>query len=249
MKRAWSALVVLWSSKAVGPGEHAYTKGRAVLATGPLICAAALAGCASSGTSSQPPAAGSTTTVTARPSPPGPAPPPPAPASPSAPAASSSNTPAVGAPSSSSAAGSTACATSALQVKLGASDGYAGGVYQAVDFTNTSGSSCTLTGYPGVSLVSGPSHRQIGLAAKRSTAGAPAVTVTLGPGEVANAVVQIVDALNFPSSTCSPAKAADLKVFPPGQFTAVYLPDTSYGCRNSVQTLFIAPVRSGASSR
>jgi|tagenome__1003787_1003787.scaffolds.fasta_scaffold20873606_2 hypothetical protein len=234
MKRAWSALVVLWSSKAVGPGEHAYTKGRAVLATGPLICAAALAGCASSGTSSQPPAAGSTTTVTA---------------SPSAPAASSSNTPAVGAPSSSSAAGSTACATSALQVKLGASDGYAGGVYQAVDFTNTSGSSCTLTGYPGVSLVSGPSHRQIGLAAKRSTAGAPAVTVTLGPGEVANAVVQIVDALNFPSSTCSPAKAADLKVFPPGQFTAVYLPDTSYGCRNSVQTLFIAPVRSGASSR
>jgi hypothetical protein len=234
MKRAWSALVVLWSSKAVGPGEHAYTKGRAVLATGPLICAAALAGCASSGTSSQPPAAGSTTTVTA---------------SPSAPAASSSNTPAVGAPSSSPAAGSTACATSALQVKLGASDGYAGGVYQAVDFTNTSGSSCTLTGYPGVSLVSGPSHRQIGLAAKRSTAGAPAVTVTLGPGEVANAVVQIVDALNFPSSTCSPAKAADLKVFPPGQFTAVYLPDTSYGCRNSVQTLFIAPVRSGASSR
>src|SRR4051812_32400546 len=234
MKRAWSALVVLWSSKAVGPGEHAYTKGRAVLATGPLICAAALAGCASSGTSSQPPAAGSTTTVTA---------------SPSAPAASSSNTPAAEAPSSSSAAGSTACATSALQVKLGASDGYAGGVYQAVDFTNTSGSSCTLTGYPGVSLVSGPSHRQIGLAAKRSTAGAPAATVTLGPGEVASAVVQIVDALNFPSSACSPAKAADLKVFPPGQFTAVYLPDTSYGCRNSVQTLFIAPVRSGASSR
>ena len=57
----------------------------------------------------------------------------------------------------SSAAGPTACATSALQVKLGASDGYAGGVYQTIDFTNSSGSSCTLTGYPGVSLVSGPS--------------------------------------------------------------------------------------------
>jgi hypothetical protein len=205
----------------------------AALAAGPLICAVALAGCASSGTSSQPPAAGSTATVTT---------------SPSAPAASS-NTPAVVAPSSSSAAGSTACATSALQVKLGASDGYAGGVYQTIDFTNTSGSSCTLTGYPGVSLVSGPSHQQIGLAAKRSTTGAPAATVTLGPGEVANAVVQIVDALNFPSSSCSPAKASDLKVFPPNQFTAVYLPDTSYGCRKSVQTLFIAPVRSGASSQ
>jgi uncharacterized protein DUF4232 len=205
----------------------------AVLAAGPLICAVALAGCASAGSSSQPPAAGSTTTVTA---------------SPSAPAASSSgNTPGVAAPSS-SAAGTPACATSALRVKLGASDGYAGGVYQTIDFTNTSGSSCTLTGYPGVSLVSGPSHQQIGLAAKRSSTGAPAAAVTLGPGDTANAVVQIVDALNFPKSSCSPAKAADLKVFPPNQFIAVYLPDTSYGCGKPVQVLFIAPVRAGSSS-
>jgi hypothetical protein len=202
----------------------------AVLAAGTLIGAAALAGCASSGTSSQPPAAGSTTTVTA---------------SPSAPAASSSNTPAVVAPSSSAAG--TACATSALQVKLGASDGYAGGVYQTIDFTNTSGSSCTLTGYPGVSLVTGPSHQQLGLAAKRS-ASTLVTTVTLAPGATANAQLQIVDALNFPSSTCSPAKATDVKVFPPDQFTAVYLPDTSYGCGKSVQTLFIAPIRPGASS-
>jgi hypothetical protein len=204
--------------------------GRPALAAGMLICAATLAGCASSG-SSQPPAAGSTTTVTA---------------SPSAPAASG-NTPAVVAPSSSSAAGSTACATSALQVKLGASDGYAGGVYQTIDFTNTSGSRCTLTGYPGVSLVTGPSHQQLGLAAKRSTS-TPAATVTLAPGATANAQLQIVDALNFPSPTCSPAKATDLKVFPPNQFTAVYLPDTSYGCGKSVQILFIAPVRPGSSS-
>jgi Protein of unknown function (DUF4232) len=204
--------------------------GRPALAAGALICAAALAGCASSGSSSQPPAAGSTTTVTA---------------SPSAPAASSSNTPAVVAPSSSAAG--TACATSALQVKLGPSDGYAGGVYQTIDFTNTSGSPCTLTGYPGVSLVTGPSHQQLGLAAKRSTS-TPATTVTLAPGATANAQLQIVDALNFPSSTCQPAKAADLKVFPPDQFTAVYLPDTAYGCGKSVQTLFIAPIRSGASS-
>jgi hypothetical protein len=206
--------------------------GRPALAAGALICAAALAGCASSGSSSPPPAAGSATTVTA---------------SPSAPAASS-NTPAVVAPSSSPAAGSTTCATSALQVKLGASNGYAGGVYQTIDFTNTSGSSCTLTGYPGVSLVTGPSHQQLGLAAKRGTS-TPAATVTLAPGATANAQLQIVDALNFPSSSCQPAKAADLKVFPPDQFTAVYLPDTSYGCGKSVQTLFIAPIRPGSSSQ
>jgi hypothetical protein len=204
---------------------------RPALAAGMLTCAVALAGCASSGSTSQPGTSGSASA-----------------ASPSAPAAaSSSDTPAVTAPSS-SAAGTPACATSALRVKLGASDGYAGGVYQTIDFTNTSGSSCTLTGYPGVSLVSGPSHQQIGLAAKRSSTGAPAAAVTLGPGDTANAVVQIVDALNFPKSSCSPAKAADLKVFPPNQFTAVYLPDTSYGCGKPVQVLFIAPVRAGSSS-
>ena len=40
-----------------------------------------------------------------------------------------------------------------------------------------------------------------------------------------------------------------IAVFPPNQFTAVYLPDTAYGCGKPVQTLFIAPVRSGASSQ
>jgi len=201
---------------------------RPALAAGVLTCAAALAGCASSG-SSQPGTSGSTPA-----------------ASPSAPApASSSDTPAGAAPSSSAAG--TACATSALQIKLGASDGYAGGVYQTIDFTNTSGSTCTMFGYPGVSLVTGPPYKQLGVPAKRTTT-PPAKVVVLAPGATANAVVQIVDALNFPSPSCEPAKAAALKVYPPNQFTAVYLPDTSYGCGNPVQTMYVAPVRPGSSS-
>jgi len=201
---------------------------RPVLAASALACAVALAGCASSGSTSPPDASGSAPA-----------------ASPSAPAASasSSGTPAVAAPSSSAAG--TACATSALRIKLGASDGYAGGVYQTIDFTNTSGSTCTLFGYPGVSLVTGPPYQQLGVPAKRTTT-TPAKVVTLAPGATANAVLQIVNALNFPSPSCQPAKAAALKVYPPNQFTAVYLPDTSYGCGNPVQTMYIAPVRPGA---
>jgi Domain of unknown function (DUF4232) len=199
---------------------------RPARAAGALACAVALAGCASSG-SSQPGASGSTPA-----------------ASPSAPAASasSSGTPAAAAPS--SPAAGTACATSALRIKLGPSDGYAGGVYQTIDFTNTSGSTCTLFGYPGVSLVTGPPYKQLGAPAKRSTSTSPRL-VTLAPGATAHAVVQIVDALNFPSPSCEPAKAAALKVYPPNQFTAVYLPDTSYGCGKPVPTMFIAPVRPG----
>ena len=61
-------------------------------------------------------------------------------------------------------------------------------------------------------------------------------------------MLQIVDALNFPSPSCEPAKASALKVYPPNQFTAVYLPDTSYGCGKSVQIMFIAPIRPGSSN-
>jgi hypothetical protein len=201
--------------------------GRLALTAAALICTVAVAGCASSG-SSQPAASGSTPA-----------------ASPSTPAAaSSSNTPAVVAPSS-QAAGTPACATSALQVKLGSSDGYAGGVYVVIDFTNTSGSTCTLFGYPGVSLVTGPPYKQIGLAAKRSTS-TPKKLVSLAPGATANAQLQIVDALNYPSASCGPTKATALKIYPPNQTEPVYLPNTSSGCGKPVQVIYIGTVRPGS---
>ena len=193
-----------------------------------LICLAAVAGCSSS--ASQPTAPATTTTVTA---------------TPSAPAASSgSNTPAV-ATSSPALAGAPACPTSSLTVKQGLAQGYAGGVYEVIDFTNTSSHPCTLLGYPGVSLVTG-SHTQIGLAAKRSTTSGAVKLITLAPGATANATLQIVDALNFPSATCGPTKAAALKVYPPNQTAPVFLPNTSEACTKSVQTMNIGPVQAGS---
>lgn len=184
-----------------------------------LAAMAAVTGCASSGSSPAAPAATVTTT---------------APAGGTSSAPGTSQSPAV--------IGPAACATSSLRVKLGASSGYAGGVYVVIEFTNASGASCSLYGYPGVALVSGSSHTQIGLAAKR-TATTPVKLVTLNPGGTANAVLQIVDALNFPSSTCGPDKATDLQVYPPNQTVPVYLPNTSNGCTKPVQTLFIGAVQ------
>ena len=201
--------------------------GRPALAAVALTCAAALAGCASSG-SSQPGASGSTAT-----------------ASPSA-ASSSGNTPAVASPSS-PAAGPAACPTSSLRVTEGVAQGYAGGVYVVIDFTNTSDRACTLFGYPGVSLVSGPPYTQIGLAAKRSTS-TPRKLVTLTPGATGNALLQIVDALNYPPASCGPTKATALKIYPPNQTVPVYLPNTSNGCTKPVQTLSIGTVQPGPGS-
>ena len=195
-----------------------------------VLLAAAVTGCASSGSSSQPGAPGST-----------------AAASPTAsPASSSGNTPAAASPSA-TATGPAACPTSSLRVKPGVAQGYAGGVYQVIDFTNTSGSTCTLYGYPGVSLVSGPPYMQIGLAAKRSTS-TPRTLVPLAPGATANALLQIVDALNYPTASCGPAKATALKIYPPNQTVPVYLPNTSTGCTKPVQILYIGAVRPGSGS-
>ncbi len=204
--------------------------GRLALTAAALTCAVAVTGCASSGSSSQPAAPGST-----------------AAASPAAPGSSGSNTPAVAAPSSPAAAGAPACPTSSLQLKQGVSQGYAGGVYEVIDFTNTSGSTCTLYGYPGVSLVSGPPYMQIGLAAKRSTS-TPKKLVTLAPGATANALLQIVDALNYPSASCGPTKATALKIYPPNQTAPVYLPNTSNGCAKPVQIMYVGAVRPGSGS-
>jgi hypothetical protein len=202
------------------PGSGKSGLGRVVAA---LICVAMAAGCASSGSSSAPassssPAAAGGTT---------------APASP--PATSQSPAP----------TGPLACATSELKVTLGAPNGYAGGVYETIVFTNTSGAACSLYGYPGVSLVSAPPYTQIGLAAKRSGT-VPVKLVVLASGTSASAVLQVVDALNFPASTCSPTRAAFLRIYPPNQTVPVYLPDTSQTCAQPVQTLFISAVQAGS---
>ena len=190
-----------------------------------LVVLAAVAGCSSSSSSSSSTPASPQSSPSAAPSS----------APPSAPATSLS--PAV--------AGPPPCATSGLNVTLGASNGAAGSVFQTIVFTNTSGATCTLLGYPGVSLVSAPPYTQIGLAAQRSST-TPVTTVTLASGATASAVLRVVDALNFGSATCSPTKAAFLRIYPPNQTAPVYLADASEVCAQPVQTLFISAVQAGS---
>jgi hypothetical protein len=207
--------------------------GRVGQVAGALMVLAAVASCSSSPSSSSAPSSPSVSS----------------PAS-SAPASSATSAPATAPSTSQSAAvvGVPACATSGLNVTLGASSGYAGGVYVPIVFTNNSGATCTLYGYPGVSLVGPqPAYTQIGLAAQRSTT-VPVKLITLASGASANATVQIVDALNFPTATCSPAQASFLRVYPPNQTAPVYVANTSQTCTAPVQTLYITAVQAGSGS-
>jgi hypothetical protein len=61
---------------------------------------------------------------------------------------------------------------------------------------NVRSSSCTLYGYPGVSWVAGADGHQVGAAAERQSdnSGSAEHTVTLAPGALTSAPLDIVDA-------------------------------------------------------
>lgn len=148
-----------------------------------------------------------------------------------------------------SSAGVTGCASSALTVTVNTAraSGAAGSIYYPLEFTNISGSTCTLFGYPGVSFVTGPSGSQIGRSALRNPVVA-ATTVSLAPGAVAHATLQVAEADNYDPAQCQAVTAHWLKIYPPNQFAAVYAPFTTRACssRSVGRQLTISTIQPGA---
>jgi hypothetical protein len=114
------------------------------------------------------------------------------------------------------AAATKACPASGLVIWAGEEPGggTAGSVYYRIEFTNLSGGTCTVSGYPRVNAVD-LKGRTIGAAATPA-AGKKAKPVTLKPGASAVATLQIVEALNFPTGKCKATTAAGLRVGVPG---------------------------------
>ena len=145
------------------------------------------------------------------------------------------------------AVGPAPCATSGLRLTLGVSQGYAGGVYQTIVFTNTSGATCTLYGYPGVSLVSASPYTQIGLAAKRGGT-TPVKLITLAPGASRQRPAADRGRAELPDRHLRPDQGGLPARLPAEPDRPVYLADTSEICAQPVQTLFISAVQAGSGS-
>jgi hypothetical protein len=140
-----------------------------------------------------------------------------------------------------------ACGTLDLSANVGSTEGAAGTAYSTIDLTNIGGTSCTLYGYPGVSLADS-SAAQIGAAATRSSTQL-ASTVTLASGSKANFVLGVADAGNYSSGTCQPKSSAYLKIFPPNQTQSLEIPFKTTGCAaSSVKLLSVTVVSSGATN-
>jgi hypothetical protein len=140
-----------------------------------------------------------------------------------------------------------ACHVSQLKVALGGSEGAAGTIYYRILFTNRSGTTCSLRGYPGVSSVGGSNGHQIGAAAPRDPA--TVHTIVLRPRVVAGASYGQVQALNFPKARCHPVTSLGLRVYAPGATAARFLPLKHLACSSTkVRGSHVGPVTAGAGS-
>jgi hypothetical protein len=168
------------------------------------------------------------------------------------PATSGTSAAAAPSPSSAAAAGTAAaatgpgpCVSSDLQASLGQSGAAAGTFYHLVVLTNTSGSACTLYGYPGVSFVSGQGGSIIGAPAARNPLIADTL-VTLQPGGAASALLGVTDTGVLTPSACQPGKADWLQIYPPGDLGAVFVQLSSSVCtRPGEKFMMVTAVHAG----
>ena len=145
------------------------------------------------------------------------------------------------------------CPAKALKITMGRGDGAAGSIYYPLEFTNASGVTCTMYGYPGVAFVTRPGDT----AAGATVLGAPAVResnitgkpVTLVPGATAHASLRVQVAQSYPVAVCKPVTGRWLQVYPPGSYAPRYIRFTAVTCTGKIpsrSTLGIYVVQPGA---
>jgi hypothetical protein len=135
------------------------------------------------------------------------------------------------------------CTTSELVVWLNTrGNGAAGSIYYDLEFTNLSGHSCSVDGFPGLSGVN-LAGKRLGSAAARDSSPSPklitlaSATSAMGlsassSANTATAVLQLTDVANL-TSGCAHATAAGLRVYPPDQTASKVVPFPFVACSHS----------------
>ena len=142
----------------------------------------------------------------------------PAPADTASPTPTAAATTRTAAPGGAGAADAPRCHTAGLRLALGPGGAAAGSEYHALAFTNTSGHTCRMYGYPGMVPIDAHGTWIDDVRTSREP-GDPPRPVTLAPGATAWAVVHWarVDG-TYHGTACSPG-AAGLAVTPPDETT------------------------------
>lgn len=120
------------------------------------------------------------------------------------------------------------CTTAELTGSLGPGEGAAGSIDRTLILTNTGSRPCELTGFPGVSYVTGDDAHQVGPAAAMS--GERGGQVRLAVGDAAGAEMKLVNVQNYDAQVCAPTPVTGLRVYPPGDTESLVVPTGGTGC-------------------
>lgn len=145
-----------------------------------------------------------------------------------------------------------ACTASNLRVTIdtAAAGAAAGSTYYPIDFTNSSGVSCRIDGYPGAWFATSAGD-QIGNTAARDR-GVRAHPIALRPGATAHAWLQVVAAANYPVKTCHPVTAHVLRIRVPGAAAVISVRHAFPACAAAMPghgILAVQPVAPGRGRR
>jgi hypothetical protein len=136
-----------------------------------------------------------------------------------------------------------------LRIAGSQNDKAAGITYYTLDFTNTSRSTCSLSGYPYVSMIS-KKGSQLGSPAGRGLM-TLAPLVRLAPGATAHTTLAYHRGMVSARRGCGPvANAFELRVYVAGQKLALYAAMGVHACSHSGQAYLTItqPFRAGAGS-
>ncbi|WP_432835682.1 DUF4232 domain-containing protein [Dactylosporangium sp. CA-092794] len=124
--------------------------------------------------------------------------------------------------------------------------GAAGSLYSWLVFTNVSGRTCSLYGYPGVSWLDGPSGQQVNDPFQRTSDVTPA-KVVLAPQAAAHALLRQGQPDLF-EPDCHAVDVAGFRVYPPDETGAVFVPWKARACgAKGVDLGDVAPIVAGLS--
>jgi hypothetical protein len=142
----------------------------------------------------------------------------------------------------------TRCHSADLSLKFGLGDAAAGTYHENLVFTNKSGHTCTLYGYPGVSWVTGDNGTQVNDPLERSAG--TRKTITLASGGQAHAVIITHQALNYPTATCKPVSIRGYRIYPPDETASIFVSQAGTQCSiKGVNLGQVLPIESGAGTR
>jgi hypothetical protein len=127
-------------------------------------------------------------------------------------------------------------------------NGAAGTIYYPLEFTNLSGRTCAMRGFPGVSAV-GRNGRQLGSPAGWESGGGFGTvrTVDVAPGATVHAILAYHDAEVSTAPGCHPVNTTfELRVFPPNERAATYAFFDLEACSHAGPIyLNVGPIESG----